>query len=333
MNKHVLFFFLTAWMGFVPAAWALHEPEDTTQLGQASFQAWLAAFRKEAEVKGISPATLDRALARTEFLPRVIELDRKQPEFTLTLEEYLRRVVPERRVRLGRKKLAEQRQRLERVARRYGVPPRFLVALWGIETDFGRLTGGFNALSALATLAYEGRRAQYFRRELLNALRIIDAGHIEPDAMTGSWAGAMGQPQFMPSTFLHYAVDGDGDGRIDLWNDLDDVFASAAHYLSSIGWNGRYTWGREIQLPQGYDAGWIGQRKPLAQWRELGLRRADGGPLPVVAGLEAELVSPDGPEGRSYLTYDNYRVLLKWNRSDKFAIAVGTLADRIVGRR
>ncbi len=332
MHKYLLFFF-AAWMGLVPPAWALHGPDDDAQLGQASFQAWLAAFRKEAEVKGISPATLDRALARTEFLPRVIELDRQQPEFTLTLEDYLRRVVPERRVRLGRKKLAEQRPRLERIARRYGVPPRFLVALWGIETDFGRLTGGFNALSALATLAYEGRRAQYFRRELLNALRIIDAGHIEPAAMTGSWAGAMGQTQFMPSTFLHYAVDGNGDGRIDLWNDLDDVFASAAHYLSSIGWNGRYTWGREVRLPEGYDAAWIGQRKPLAQWRELGLRRADGGALPVVAGLEAELVSPDGPGGRSYLTYDNYRVLLKWNRSDKFAIAVGTLADRIVGRR
>ncbi len=306
---------------------------DDQPLAKPSFEAWLAAFRKEAEVKGISAATLDRALRQIRFIPRVIELDRRQPEFTLTLDEYLARVVPERRVRLGKRKLAEQRERLQRVARRYGVQPRFLVALWGIETDYGRLTGGFNALSALATLAYDGRRAAYFRRELLQALRIVEAGHVAPEEMTGSWAGAMGQTQFMPSTFVNYAVDGNGDGHIDLWNDLDDVFASAANYLSSMGWNPRYTWGREVRLPDDRASAWVGERHPLSVWQARGLRRLDGRPLPQVAGLKARLVQPDGPGGRAFLVYGNYDVLLKWNRADTFAIAVGTLADRLVDRR
>jgi len=318
-------------LGFTAPAWSSHDANG--ELARPSFDAWLAAFRKEAEVKGIAPATLDRALTQVKFLPRVIELDRNQPEFTLTLEEYLARVVNDRRVRLGRRKLREQGPRLERIAARYRVQPRFLVALWGIETDYGRLTGGFNALSALATLAYDGRRSQYFRKELLNALRIVDAGHISPEAMTGSWAGAMGQTQFMPSTFVNYAVDGDGDGHIDLWGNLDDVFASAANYLSRMGWNPRYTWGREVRLPEAADAAWIGAKKSLRAWADLGVRRVDGGPLPVVAGMEARLVQPDGAGGRAFLAYANYDVLLKWNRADKFAIAVGTLADRLVGRQ
>ncbi len=322
--------FLT--VGFTTPAWSSNRAGDG--LTHPSFEGWLVAFRKEAEVKGIPSATLERALAQVEFLPRVIDLDRKQPEFTLTLDEYLARVVNDRRVRLGRKKLRDQGPLLRRVSARYGVPPRFLVALWGIETDYGRLTGGFNALSALATLAYDGRRARYFRRELLNALRIIDAGHVAPEAMTGSWAGALGQVQFMPSTFVGYAVDGDDDGHIDLWESLDDVFVSAANYLSRMGWNPRYTWGREVRLPNGAEvATWIGAKKTLRAWADLGVRRADGTPLPVVAGMEAKLIRPDGEGGRAFLTYANYDVLLKWNRADKFAIAVGILADRLVERR
>lgn len=298
-----------------------------------SFEGWLAALRKEARVNGISEATLDAALSDLRPIERVIELDRSQPELTLTLQEYLNRVVPRRRVDMGRKKLAANRRLLEEIGATYGVQPRFIVALWGVETDFGRLTGGFSVIGALATLAYDGRRSAYFREELLDALHIIEDGHVEPQRMTGSWAGAMGQAQFMPSTFRGYATDHDGDARIDLWHNRGDVFASAARYLSKSGWKGDQTWGRPVELPSDLDRGLIGldTKKSLSQWQALGVRRANGANLPV-AKLSASLIQPDGAGTQAYLVYSNFETLLKWNRSHSFAIAVGTLADRIVGR-
>lgn len=298
------------------------------------FATWLADLRAEAAGRGISAATLDAALAGVEPLPRVVELDRNQPEFTLTLDQYLARVVSDRRVEVGRAKLRENAALLGRVAARYGVQPRFLVALWGIETDFGRLTGGFNVVQALVTLAYDGRRSAYFRGELLDALAILEAGHVRPEAMVGSWAGAMGQTQFMPSSFRRFAVDFDGDGRADLWQSRPDVFASAANYLSRSGWTDGLTWGREAHLPEGFDPALLGleTRKPLSGWQALGVRRADGRDLPKSPDLEASLVAPDGPKGRVFLVYGNYRVILTWNRSHLFGIAVGTLADRLIGR-
>ncbi len=300
---------------------------------QPSFEGWLAALRKEALVAGISEATVNRALDDLQPIRRVMELDRDQPELKLTLEQYLQRVVPERRVRQGRRKLAENRALLADVSARYGVQPRFLVAFWGIETDFGRITGGYSVVAALATLAYDGRRGAYFRKELLDALHILDEGHIDVDGMIGSWAGAMGQAQFMPSTFRRYATDYDGDTKIDLWNNRGDVFASAANYLANSGWKGDQTWGRTVRLPADFDRGLISDniQKPLSEWQALGVRRADGRDLPT-RDLMASLVQPDGPSGRAYVTYNNYRAILNWNRSDNFAIAVGTLADRIAGR-
>lgn len=298
-----------------------------------AFDAWLSALRTEAAGRGISPAILDAALGDVEPIPRVLELDRKQPEFTLSFGEYLERVVPGRRVRQGQQLLAQHRDLLESVAAHYHVQPRFIVALWGIETDFGRLTGGFPVVGALATLAWEGRRQAFFRGELLDALQILEEGHVTPAAMQGSWAGAMGQPQFMPSSFRRFAEDFDGDGRRDIWGTRADVFASAANYLARSGWRDDQTWGREVRLPRGFDRSLLGleTEKRLSEWQALGVRRADGSDLPT-RDLPASLVRPGGDSGPVYAVYGNYRVLMRWNRSTYFATAVGVLSDRIGGR-
>ena len=298
--------------------------------GTLSFSQWVDALRQEAAQRGIRSATLDAALDGLEPIARIIELDRKQPEFTLTFRQYMDRVVPRARVEMGRQRLRENRALLEEIGRKYGVQPRFLVAFWGIETDFGRLTGGFRVIPALATLAYDGRRSAYFRRELLNALEILDQGHIALPDMVGSWAGAMGQSQFMPSSFVTFAVDYDGDGRKDIWNTKADVFASAANYLSRVGWKGDQTWGRPARLPKGFDTGLASLkiRKRLSEWQRLGVRRADGGDLPK-RDLMASVVLAEGPGGPAYVVYDNYHAILKWNRSTFFALAVGSLAEQI----
>ncbi|MDW7709139.1 MAG: lytic murein transglycosylase [Deferrisomatales bacterium] len=300
---------------------------------EAGFQEWLEELRREALAAGVAPETLDAALTGVEPIARVIELDRRQPELTWTLEQYLTRIVSEERVARGREKLQEHGALLDAVAKKYGVQARFLTALWGIETNYGQTSGGFQVIPALATLAHDGRRSAFFRRELLLALRILDQGHVTPDRMVGSWAGAMGQMQFMPSTFVSYAVDGSGDGKIDLWGSREDAFASAANYLSRMGWDGARTWGRPVRLPPGFDGALLGLevRKPLEEWQALGVRRGDGGGLPRVAGLPASVIQPDGPGTPAYLVYDNFRTLMRWNRSQFFGIAVGTLADRIGG--
>jgi len=286
----------------------------------------------EASERGISDETLDTALRGVEPLVRVIELDRRQPEAAGTFISYLSRRVDDRRSSRGQAMLARHRALLNRIYTEYGVPPRFLVALWGLETSFGQNRGGFRVIDALATLAYDPRRARYFRAELLDALRIIDEGHITPDNMIGSWAGATGQMQFMPSTFLRHAVDYTGNGRKDIWGSLPDAFASAANYLSSTGWRTGETWGREVLLPADFDTklASLDRKKPLQEWSALGVRRIDGTALPRTA-MEGSIVLPQGPGGPAFLVYHNFRVLLHWNRSVNYAISVGHLADRIAG--
>ena len=227
--------------------------------------------------------------------------------------------------------LRRYRTLLHNVGRDYGIPPRMIVALWGVETDYGQHTGTFNVVAALATLAYDGRRSQYFRAELHDALKILQEGHIPWAKMKGSWAGAMGQCQFMPSSFLRYAVDYDGDGRKDIWSTSADVVASAANYLSQSGWQERQRWGRQAKLPRGFvkrDAT-LDIRKSLTQWRAIGVRRSNGQQLPQVSML-GSIVLPDGQHGPAYLVYDNFRVIMKWNRSQYFALSVGLLADAVV---
>ena len=299
---------------------------------QTNFEQWLDAVRADALEMGVSAATLDSALSGISPIERVIELDRRQPEGRLSFAEYLQRQTPDSRVERGRRLLEENRDLLAEIGSAYGVQPRFIVALWGMETSYGSYTGGYPVIEALATLAYDGRRSDYFRRELLNALRILDEGHIAIADMKGSWAGAMGQSQFMPSNFLSLAVDHDGDGRRDIWTTRADVFASAANFLAEAGWNDGVTWGRQVRVPDGLDeelAG-LGSRRTLAEWQALGVRRSDGRDLPS-ADVAASLVMPDGPRGSAYLVYQNYRALMNWNRSTYFATTVGILADRIGG--
>ena len=300
---------------------------------ETDFTAWLEGVKFEALRRGISEKTLASTLTGIRPIPRVVELDRKQPEFTLSFNDYMARVVPAKRVRKARKKFGENHAILVEIGKKYGVQPRFIVALWGIESDFGRLTGGFKVIPALATLAFDGRRSAYFRKELFNALTIVDQGHISAKRMTGSWAGAMGQSQFMPSSFLNHAVDYDGDGRRDIWRTTADVFASAANYLARVGWKGDQNWGRQVNLPAGFKPSLVGLKvvKRLREWNAIGVRRTDGSALPS-RNLRASVMLPGGVGGPAFLVYNNYRSILKWNRSHFFATAVGKLADRI-GRR
>ena len=306
---------------------------STGAVAETDFDTWLSTFRDEARAKGIEETTLDRAFVGVQPIDRVIELDRRQPEGTITFDQYLERVISDARVEQGRRMLRENRVILDQVAAEFGVQPRFVVALWGIETSYGNFTGGFPVIGALATLAYDGRRGEYFRRELLNALNVVQEGHIDVEKMVGSWAGAMGQTQFMPSSFLNFATDFDGDGAKDIWTSRPDVFASAANYLRNVGWRDDITWGRRVRLPQGFDSALadLDVVKRLSEWQRLGVRREDGSALPT-RDLNASVVLPGGVSGPAYIVYDNYRSILRWNRSLYFATAVGHLSDRIEGR-
>lgn len=300
-------------------------------LPEGDYKAWVADLRAEAVSKGISASLFDQALSDFKPITRVIELDRKQPEGKWTFAQYKEKVVSQARIAQGRRMFKQHRTLLENVAQEYGVAPQYIVALWGIETSYGNITGGFKVIPALATLAWEGRRAKFFRKEFLEALKIVNDGHISLSSMKGSWAGAMGQNQFMPSSFHSYAVDGNNDGRKDIWNSLPDVFSSTANYLSTNRWNPGEKWGRAVKVPQGFPEKYVGldTRKPLNEWAALGVRKPDGSHIPVVEGFEASLVAPDGLGGPAYLVYNNFRTFLTWNRSTYFATSVGLLADAI----
>jgi len=292
----------------------------------ADFTAFLQSVRREAIAQGIRASAVDLALNWAEYLPHVIELDHTQPEHTMTLSGFLQKIVTPQKTADGRAELAENWPLLQRVYQRFNVQPRFIVALWAVESNFGKVMGNYKVVSSLATLAYDGRRAEVFRPELIAALRIIDEGNVHPDAMVGSWAGAMGQCQFMPTTFLNFAVDFDGDGKRDIWSDRADVLGSIANYLAQLGWRGNESWGRSVIVPPNFDTHLtgLGIKRPTAEWSRMGVRPADTSPLP---GLEASLVMPDGSEGPALLVFDNFRAIMKWNKSTFFAAAVGMLAD------
>ncbi|MCE2594951.1 lytic murein transglycosylase [Motilimonas cestriensis] len=295
------------------------------------YKTYLSAIKAEAIEQGISEKVAQQALSQAKFIERAVKLDKSQPEFKQTLDTYLPKAVPQWKIKQARDLYKKHRVELEKIGKDFGVQPRFIVALWGIETNFGGYTGNFDVVSALATLAYDGRREAFFKEQLFAALTILDEGHISLDKMQGSWAGAMGQCQFMPTSFLTYAVDYSGDGRKDIWQTKSDVFASAANYLKMSGWNNDLTWGRQVKIPENLDISLTGlkqSQKTLAQWQALGVRKADGSDLPT-RDISAWLVLPDDEHGRAYLAYDNYATLMKWNRSNYFVAAVGTLADSI----
>jgi len=296
------------------------------------FQACLEGIEVKARSEGVSQTTLTDNLRTANWQDRVIELDRRQPEFTTPFHEYLNRRVTDERVERGRRLLEEHRELLEEVSAEYGVPSQYLVAFWGLETNYGSFFGNMRVIDSLATLACDPRRSGYFTSELVAALQILDSEAMGADDMEGSWAGAMGHVQFMPSVFRRHAVDHDGDGQRDLWGSIPDAMASAANFLSNIGWESGYRWGREVVLPEDFDFSLAGgdHSQSLGDWRRQGVRMPSGARLPAV-DLEARLLLPAGHRGPAFLVYDNFDVIMRWNRSEFYAISVGHLADRIAG--
>jgi len=298
-----------------------------------AFASWLDQFKIEALREEISRKTLETAFAEvTGPLPEIVERDRRQPEFTQSLKDYVAARVNDNRIRSGRKMLHQYRTWLGKIERKYGVQRRFIVALWGIESNYGEYTGTYPVIQSLMTLAYDGRRSGYFRKELIEALQLIDNGTVPHQNMRGSWAGAMGQCQFMPSSFRRYAVDADHNGSINIWSSVPDVLGSTANYLAKAGWRDDQTWGRMVRLPKRFDYSLVGleTRLPLSSWQSLGVRRTNGHALPK-SDMEASLVMPEGAGGPAYLVYDNFRALLSWNRSNLFALAVASLSDQFKG--
>ncbi len=298
---------------------------------QESFNTWLQEIRAEAAGRGLAGDAVEGALARARYVDRVIELDRRQPELTQTFWRYFDARITSERVDNGQANLYAYEPLLKSVYARYGVPPTILVALWGLESDYGRSQGDFEVVSSVATLAFNSRRSGFFRQQLLALLGLIQRGDVPPN-IAGSWAGAIGQPQFMPTTFQDYAVDFDGDGRRDLCNSLPDVFASAANYLAASGWNKRATWGQEVWLPEQFDYSETGLNveRPVHEWRSLGVLDTAGRDL-ADGEAKASVLLPAGAKGPAFLVYRNFRSILRWNNSVLYALAVGHLSDRIAG--
>lgn len=305
------------------------------------FDSWLDQFRQEAVAEGISQELLDKALKDMQPDNEVIRLDmpKNQAEFAETFSQYLAKRVNAARIQKGREMLQRHHDELERISKQYGVAPQYIVALWGMETNYGGYTGNKEIIRSLATLAWHGRdgtspnRAAFFRKELIAALKIVDQGHFTLADMRGSWAGAFGQVQFMPSSFMNMARDGDGDGKIDIRNNLSDAFASAANYLAKSGWADGQRWGREVKTPHGFDSDLLGEQKTLDEWRRLGLKTAAGNPIPVEPGMKATLLAPDGMAGPAFLVYNNLNTIKRWNNSNSFALSVGILADAVAAAK
>ena len=298
----------------------------------AEFPAYIEQLKAQARQQGIDQPTIDRAFTGVHFVDRVIKSDRGQLEKKITLNDYLNRVVTQAKIDKGRENLQQYQNQLQPIAAASGVQAPYIVALWAIESQFGNIQGKEEVISALSTLAFEGRREAFFTKELMAALRIIHQQQMSAADLKGSWAGAMGQSQFMPSSFLNYGKDGDGDGKIDIWNNRDDVFASIANYLQREGWQAGQRWGVEVTLPGDFNAQLAGldtsQAKSVAQWQQLGVKANDAAAASDQA-QRAWIITPEDGEGRSFMVYDNFRTLMRWNRSYYFAIAIGTMADAL----
>jgi len=293
---------------------------------------WIAAFRPRALAAGITPATLDRAFQDVTYNADVIEKDRNQAEFTRALWDYLDSAVSDARVTNGMAALRANAPLLDRIEATYGVPKEVVVAVWGLESSFGANRGDVPVIGALATLAHDGRRGPFFEAQLIDALRILQSGDVDPDSFTGSWAGAMGHTQFIPSSYQSFAVDFNGDGRRDIWSDdPTDALASTAAYLAKSGWTKGQPWGIEVTLPPGFDYEQAGKitPQPTADWVALGLRSADGGPLPDHG--PASVLLPGGARGAAFLIYPNFRAIERYNTADAYVIAIGHLSDRLKG--
>jgi membrane-bound lytic murein transglycosylase B len=301
---------------------------------EAGFQSWIAAFKSRAAARGISETVLDRAFRGVTYNAYVVEKDRNQGEFTKTIWDYLDKAVSDERVANGRKALRQHRRLLDRIEATYGVDREIVVAVWGLESAYGAVMGDIPLIEALATLAYDTRRSGFFESQLIAALQIIQQGNVTPERMTGSWAGAMGHTQFIPTSYLAYAVDFTGDGKRDIWSDNPaDALASTAAYLARSGWSKGRPWGVEVRLPSGFDVSLTGERvkKSPAEWAALGIRDTDGRAVPNHGN--ASILLPAGARGAAFMIFPNFNVIERYNAADAYVIGIGHLADRIKGGR
>lgn len=295
-----------------------------------SFEGFIESLRAEARRSGISPGILQQALGGLQPNPKVLELDRNQPEYTMTWDQYRARIVSPQRIVDGREAWRRNRPLLQAIQSRFGVDPGVVVGIWGLESNFGTRTGSYNVVESLATLAWEGRRAGFFRSQLMDSLRILDHRDITPQRMTGSWAGAMGQPQFMPDSYLRFAVDFDGDGRRDIWDSRADALGSIANYLARSGWRAGEPWGQPVLAPAGFDPIETGpdNRRTLGEWMRLGVRRMDGSAFsrPEIQGA---LILPEGGGGDAFIVYRNFAAIRRYNSPIFYALSVGLLGDSV----
>ena len=299
---------------------------------QQEFEQYKSQLKSDAIDAGFGRQFVENVFATIYYRATVVKADKNQPETRITLDKYLKTRVPDWKVKQAVTLMQEHQALLTRIGKEYGVQPRFIVALWGNESNFGRIQGSYPVLSALASLAFEGRREALFKKQFMAALTILQEGHLVLKDFNGSWAGAMGQSQFIPTSFLQYAVDYDGDGRKDIWGTPADVFASIANFLASEGWQDNQTWGRQVSVNSDFDYSLAGLErakfKPLSFWQSQGVRRFNGKDLPNV-DINASLIMPDGKNGRIYLVYQNFHTLMKWNRSSYFGVSVSYLSQRI----
>ncbi len=316
------------------ALWAAATAPSLAQ--NPNFTTWLEGFRAEAMAAGVSAEVFDAAFEGVTINERVYELNDNQPEFSRAIWSYLDGAVSEARIASGRAKMAEQGSLLSVIEQAYGVDAEIIVAIWGLESSYGAILGNYDAIQALATLAFEGRRTGYGRTQLIGALKIIQNGYADRDELKGSWAGAMGHTQFIPTTYLSYAVDHDADGKRDIWNNLGDVFASTANYLSVSGYRQNEAWGIEARLPAGFDYALADAsiRKPLVEWAAMGLTQPTGASLlqRFDPNMRSRLILPAGARGPAFLVFDNFGAILKYNRSTAYALAVGLLSEEVAGR-
>lgn len=303
-----------------------------TAFANEAFEQCKSNLSDQAVSAGISQDLANQVFAKIHYQPKVIKLDRSQPEFVQTFPGYYSKRVNDWRIDKGRAMYAEHKALLGELSHKYGVPAHYLVAFWGLETNFGSYKGTMNVLDSLTTLACDERRSRFFTKELITAIKLLDRESLDQTKMVGSWAGAMGHTQFMPSAYIHYAIDGDNDGQVNLWESEKDALASAANFLAQLGWQPGYRWGREIALPDNFDYQQAGykQRRSISQWNAMGITKPDGSPLGE-SDETAFIVVPAGHKGPAFIAYHNFRIIMRWNNSEFYAIAVGKLADQIAG--
>ncbi len=308
-------------------------PEEIEGYNAKEFNEWLEDFKEKARKKyKISQKTLDTAFKNIKYNPKVIKSDRKQPEFMRTFWKYFDSALKPERVADGRIMLKKYKTLLKNVSEKYGVPKEIIVAFWGMETYYGKILGNYNIIDSLTTLAFDPRRTDFFSSELIQALKIIDAGHMKPSQMIGSWAGAFGNFQFLPSTFNRYAVDGDGDGKINLISNISDAMHSAGNYLSKMGWDKKYRWGRPVLIAKDDKKIWeyvnSNEWEPLSFFRSLGVKQLDGN-LVANKDIKASLIAPNGVEGPVFIVYNNFKLIMNWNASTNYALSIGLLSDAL----